>query len=133
MLPGLVERSLERGWKAVIHAGSAERVEALTQHLWTFRDDSFLAHGTKADGHASAQPIYLTDEDDNPNGAEVLFLVDGATRADISAFERSVYIFDGRDADAVEAARKAWAQAVKDGHEVTYWRQSAEGRWEKAN
>jgi DNA polymerase-3 subunit chi len=35
VLPSLVEKTLERGWRAVVQAGSEERVEAL---------DSLLCH-----------------------------------------------------------------------------------------
>ena len=78
VLPTLLERSLERGWRVVVQAASEERVEALDAHLWTFRDDSFLPHGTWRESEASQQPILLTVSDDNPNGAKVRFLLDGA-------------------------------------------------------
>jgi DNA polymerase-3 subunit chi len=132
VLPGLIERSLERGWRVVVQAGSSERVEALSQHFWTYRDDSFLPHGTLADGHEDGQPVFLTDREDNPNGAQVLFLVDGARRDDLSTFERSVYIFDGRDEQAVAMARSAWKTAQDKGGNVTYWRQNSAGRWEQS-
>ena len=73
-LPGLLQRSLERGWRVVVKVGSEERLEALNAHLWSFDDASFLPHGAAADGHAEAQPIWLTTGDDNPNGATVRFL-----------------------------------------------------------
>src|SRR5919205_246230 len=50
VLPNLLERSLERGWRIVVQAASDERVEALDAHLWTYRDDAFLPHGTDRDG-----------------------------------------------------------------------------------
>src|SRR5215470_14552801 len=102
VLPNLVERTLERGWRAVVQAGSEERVEALDTLLWTYREDSFLPHGTRRDGSPEAQPVFLTTGEDNPNGATVRFLVDGAQAADVAAYERVVYLFDGRDGNAVE-------------------------------
>jgi DNA polymerase-3 subunit chi len=131
VLPSLVERTLERGWRAVVQAGSEERVEALDMALWTWRDDSFLPHGTKRDGNPAVQPVYLTTEEDNPNGATVRFLVDGAETGDLSPYARVVYLFEGRDASAVARAREQWRSAKQAGCEVTYWQQSPEGRWEK--
>src|SRR5215470_10463548 len=93
VLPSLLEKTLERGWRAVVQAGSEERVEALDQHLWTYREDSFLPHGSKRDGNSAEQPIYLTSEDANPNGAHVRFLVDGAQCAAFSGYERIVLLF----------------------------------------
>jgi DNA polymerase III subunit chi len=131
VLPSLVERTLERGWRAVVQAGSEERVEALDTLLWTYREDSFLPHGTRRDGNVAAQPIYLTSNDDNPNGAGVRFMVDGAETSELSRYDRVVYLFDGRDTAAVAQARVHWKAAKEAGCEVTYWQQSNEGRWEK--
>ena len=130
-LPALVERTLQRGWRAVIQAGSDERVEALDTLLWTYTDDSFLPHGTKNDGRAAEQPVYLTTEDTNPNGAAVRFLVDGAEISSFSGYERVVFMFDGRDPAALEHARAQWKAAKAANCDVTYWQQSPEGRWVK--
>ena len=136
VLPGLLEKTLERGWKALVRAGSEDRVAALDSHLWTYREESFLAHGQAREPHAAEQPILLTTADTNPNNAEALFLVDGAEPANWSAPEmakaaRIVLIFDGRDPQALDAAREQWKQAKANGHEVTYWQQAASGKWEK--
>ncbi|HTO82001.1 MAG TPA: DNA polymerase III subunit chi, partial [Methylomirabilota bacterium] len=77
-LPPMLEKTLERGQRAVVVAGSPERVEHLTGHLWTYSERGFLPHGSARDGHADRQPVWLTAEDENPNGAQVLFLADGA-------------------------------------------------------
>jgi DNA polymerase-3 subunit chi len=131
VLPGLVERTLERGWRAVVQVGSQERLEALDTHLWTYRDDSFLPHGTKRDGPAALQPVLLTTAEDNPNGAAVRFLVDGAALSRFAGYLRVVIIFDGADQPAVEAARAQWKAARTEGCAVTYWQQTEAGRWEK--
>jgi DNA polymerase-3 subunit chi len=136
VLPGLLERTREREWRALLRVGSAERMEALDSHLWTYSEQTFLAHGTAAEGHASRQPIYLTTEEENPNHAQVLFLVGGAVPADwqapaLSEFQRIVLLFDGRDPETLNAARAAWRSAKEAGHEVTYWKESPSGKWEK--
>jgi len=130
VLPGLLEKTLARGWRAVVRAGSRERVEALDTHLWTYRETSFLPHAAGGDGER--EKIWLTAGDDVPNAANVLFLVDGAPAAvgSLGAYERCVMIFDGRDEDAARA-RMFWKDAVKAGHQATYWKQSHEGRWQK--
>jgi DNA polymerase-3 subunit chi len=131
VLPQLIERTLGRGWRAVVQAGSEERVAALDTLLWTYAEDSFLPHGTRRDGNAAAQPVYLTAGEANPNAAAVRFLVDGAEIGDLTGYERIVYLFDGRDAAAVARAREQWKAARDAGCEATYWQQSPEGKWEK--
>ena len=132
VLPSLLERCLERGWRVVVQASSDERVEALDAHLWTYRDDGFLPHGTAREGEAASQPILITSSDHNPNGASVRFLIDGvAVPADAAAYARIVLMFDGEDEDAVAAARTRWSEAKTQGFEVTYWRPDDQGRWVK--
>ena len=131
VLPTLLERSLERGWRAAVQATSEERVEALDTLLWTYREESFLAHGTARNGHVEAHPIYLTSGGDNPNGAQVRFLVDGAELDDASPYTRVVYMFDGRDEAAVAQARAEWQKAKAHGFSVSYWQQDSEGRWQQ--
>ncbi len=131
VLPVLLERTLERGWRAVVQCGSAERLDALDSGLWTYRDDSFLPHGMAEDGPGELQPIYLTAGDDNPNGANVRFFVDGAVPVGFQGYDRVVYLFDGGDTSAVEQARADWKRARSAGVEVTYWQQASSGRWEK--
>lgn len=132
VLPTLVEKSLERGWRVVVQSSSEERVEALDAHLWTFTDDSFLPHGTWREAEAREQPVLLTVNDDNPNGATVRFLIDGAgIPADASAYARLVLLFDGNDADAVDAARTRWSEAKAQGFDVTYWQPDEQGRWQR--
>src|SRR3974390_2013333 len=78
VLPPLLEKSLERGWRGVVPSTSQERTAAPGAHLGTSRDDSFLPHATWRVGDAEDQPIILAIEDGNPNGANVRFLIDNA-------------------------------------------------------
>jgi DNA polymerase III subunit chi len=132
VLPQLLEKSLERGWRVVVQAASDERVDALDAHLWTWRDDSFLAHGSDREAEAALQPVLLTAQDHNPNGASVRFLIDGApVPADAASYQRIVLLFDGEDDDAVAAARTRWTEAKAQGFEATYWQADENGRWQK--
>lgn len=128
-LPPLLEKSLQRGWRALVRGGSPERLDELDAVLWTYRDHSFLPHAREGD--PKRQPVWLTSEGGNPNGAQVLFLLDGAEPGDISGFERACLMFDGRDEAALELARSRWKQAKADGIIASYWRESAGGKWEK--
>lgn len=129
-LPELLEKVVERGMKAVVRAGDDGRVKALNDLLWTYRKDAFLPHGCFEDGHVALQPIWLTTGDDNPAAARVLLLVDGVAASDLEGYDRCLDLFDGRDEDAVAAARGRWRAARSAGHSVTYWKQGERG-WEK--
>lgn len=131
VLPGLLEKTLARGWRAVVQAATEERLDAVDLALWTYADDSFLPHGNTRTGFASEQPIFLTTGDDNPNDAGVRFLVDGAEAPKFEGVDRLVFLFDGHDEDAVTSARRQWKAAKAAGCQVTYWQQSPAGRWEQ--
>ena len=132
VLPVLLEKSLERGWRVVIHTTLEERVDALDGHLWTFRDDSFLPHGTFREATAADQPVLLTAGDDNPNGATVRVLIDRAPIPEnASDYQRVVVLFDGSDEDAVGEAREAWQAVKARGFDPTYWRAGADSRWQR--
>jgi len=129
-LPKLLERARGHGHPVVVRCGSTERVAQLDAILWTYEEASFLSHGSARDGDAANQPIWLTDRDENPNGATMLVLVDGVEAGDLSSFARCADMFDGNDDSAVAAARDRWRRAREAGHDLTYWQQTGAG-WER--
>lgn len=130
VLPELLEKTLGRGWKALVRTGEVERIEHLDSWLWSYRDDSFLPHGTDHEPLADRQPVLLTTKQENPNGAEALFLIDGAEPGDLSPHTRCIVLFDGRDEAALAGARARWKTFKGQGLPVSYWRQVERG-WEK--
>lgn len=134
VLPGLIEKTLERGWRAVIRCDSAERADALDTLLWTYDDASFLPHAQRGDGDPAQQPVLITVEEANANAANVLFLVGGATPPswnEKNELTRIVLMFDGRDPAMLSSARASWKDAKAAGHEATYWKEMPSGKFEK--
>lgn len=131
VLPKLLEKTRDLNKRAVVMAGSAERIKALDALLWSYDPDSWLPHGGAEVGHADRQPIWLTTRDENPNRAVFLFLTDGTDSQAIDGYERCFDLFDGRDDSAVAAARKRWATRRDAGHQLSYYQQTERGNWEK--
>ena len=133
VLPKLLEKAYGTAKRAVVRVGNEERVEFLNSWLWSYEDQSFLPHGSKKDGVADKQPIWLTAGVDNPNNAEFLFLVDGASAEleEISNFERVFNIFDGNSKETLEKARAFWKELKNNGSEIFYWQQNPNGAWEQ--
>lgn len=130
-LPKLLEKTLQVEKRAVVQVGSSERADALANELWTYQPDSWLPHGTAKDGHAERQPIWITPDQENPNGAQFVFLCDSAERGDLDSFERCFVVFDGKSDQAVQLARGQWKTFKDAGHDLTYWQQTDTGGWEK--
>lgn len=132
VLPGLLEKTRERGWRALVRAADTRLLDEIDERLWTWRDESFLAHGRANAPDAARQPILLSESDENPNAAQALFILDGSELGDTKGFERCFIIFDGQDESALTGARVRWKTLKDQGANLAYWKQSAEGRWEKA-
>jgi DNA polymerase III subunit chi len=130
-LPQLLEKIHGSGARAVVMAGSDERVDALNAALWTYDPASFLPHGAARDGNEAAQPIWLTATDENPNQSKFLVLTDGASSDHVGDYERCFEMFDGHDDQALAAARTSWKIYRDAGHELTYWQQTETGGWQK--
>ena len=136
-LPILLEKAIGRGLRIAVQLGAAERVEAIDAVLWTYREDSFLPHGTARDGDAQMQAVYLTTGDENANGATMRIFADGARAFDAVSsgaaadYERLILMFDGNDDDAVAAAREQWKLFKSAEYTLSYWQQNENGGWEK--
>lgn len=131
-LPSLVEKSVARGWRAAVQSSSEGVRDHLDAHLWTWRPDSFLAHGRDDGERPEDQPILLTVKGENRNGAKIRFLVDGAEPPpDLAAYDRIVVMFDGLNEEAVGTARSQWKALKANGHDLTYWQQGDDGRWQR--
>tara|TARA_B110000014_G_C19793801_1_gene412452 strand:- start:28 stop:489 length:462 start_codon:yes stop_codon:yes gene_type:complete len=132
VLPSMLERAVSRDKKRVmVLAGSVERVEYLSNYLWIYSDKGFLPHGSKEDGRPEMQPIWITDSGENINEANLLFLVDGGFIDSVKDFDLVCNIFDSRDSNALSLARKYWDHYQKHQHELTYWQQTIDGKWQK--
>lgn len=133
VLPKLLEKAYNTNKKIVIKIGNQERVEFINGLLWSYSETSFIPHGSKKDGFAEQQPIWLTSDDNNPNNAEFLFLVDGA-KIDLSKpleFQRIFNIFDGNMEDSLQQAREFWKELKTAQAELFYWQQNNSGIWQQ--
>ena len=116
----------------MVQASSEERVDSLDNHLWTYRDDSFLPHATWRVADPAGEPILLTHLEDNPNASTVRFLIEEAPLPDQGdAYERVVVIFNGDDDESVKQARAMWAESRSRGWVVTYWQTDELDRWQR--
>lgn len=133
VLPKLLEKAYASKQKILVKVGTDERVEFINSHLWTYEDASFLPHGTKKDGNASLQPIWITAGDDNPNDAEILFLVDGAEveLSKLPNIKRILNIFDGNSETDLQRARRMWKDFKAQDFEIYYWQQDDTNRWQQ--
>jgi DNA polymerase III subunit chi len=131
VLPSLLEKTRERGWRAVVQARSEAQSRQLDDWLWTYSEQSFLPHGLAQEATAARMPIVLTHGMDNPNRADVRFLLDGAVAEGAQGYRRCVHLFDGSDAEVLRQMRSEWKRVKALGLQLTYWQHNEAGRWER--
>jgi len=132
-LPKLVLKAYETGKNIKITVGNELRVDSINTLLWTFDEESFIAHGTKKDGMSEMQPVYISADDDIPNNATFLFLADGADLSveNIHSFDRIFYLFDGHNENELAKARSVWKMCTQENMERHYWQQNTQAKWEE--
>jgi DNA polymerase-3 subunit chi len=130
-LPAILSKALDAGHRILVKCPTEPQATKISDHLWTYKQDAFLPHGTAKEGFAADQPIFLTAGNDNPNGAGVLVLTGGTTSDDVTSYSMLCEMLDGHDGDAVAAARERWKTYKEAGHTVTYYQQTPTGGWGK--
>lgn len=133
LLPRLLQACLEHQWRALVQTASPQQSAAWDEWLWTYAPNSFLPHGRADAKHAADQPICISHDEAAPNGAQVLFLLDGSARANADRFQRCVYVFEDAGADSPLRARMeaAWRQHHAAGAAPVWW-QRVRGRWQQS-
>lgn len=131
ILPTLVERALARFGKVTIQCVSKEQRDSIDMHLWVYADESFIGHGTECDQYANLQPVFLTIGQENPNDSKIRFLTEGAVCSNIDSYQRLVVLFDARNDEQLNFARAQWKKYKMENHNLTYWQQTEDLRWEK--
>lgn len=129
-LPALINKALQNNHKIIIKAANQNDLDKLNEHLWAYSPNSFIPHGSAKDGHAESQPVYLTLKDENPNGADVLILTQGAQCENLKDYALVCEMLDGHNQDHIENARSRWKTYKEDGLEISYWQQGPQGGWE---
>ncbi len=130
-LPQLLAKIYSMDMKIVVKFTSKERVQYFDNLLWTYAPDSFLPHSFGDDQNKEKQPIWLTDIDENPNGATILILADGANSDEISKYDICCKIFNGQNPEELKLARSCWQEYKNTGYKTTYYQQNDRGVWEK--
>ena len=126
----LAHKTVTSGHKLLILA-QKDCHAAISEKLWSFRPDSFLAHAADEDQGCEYAQIWLTsDVAVNQIDARFLALTAGLEPPEVQKYDRVFYLFDGTIESAVSAARDSWKRwsGVNDVI-CRYFAQDEQGRW----
>ena len=132
VVPLIARATRAAGERLLVVSGDGDALERIDHALWDRLPEAVLAHGRADQPHAERQPVLLSESGENLNGAQALFILDGAELGQTEAFERCFILFDGRDETALNGARARWKALKAANADLAYWRQDADGRWERA-
>ncbi|MAC79183.1 MAG: DNA polymerase III subunit chi [Rhodobacteraceae bacterium] len=132
VLPMLLDRALQAGWRIAVRGTDARRMSWLDEKLWQGPEEHFLPHGLAGGPHDALQPVLLTADRQDLAGFACAMSVDGADIApdEVAQLQRACILFDGLDGQAVQHARGQWKALTVAGCKAQYWSEES-GRWEK--
>ena len=126
----LAHKTVTSGHKLLILA-QKDCHAAISERLWSFQPDSFLAHAADEDqGHEYAQIWLTSDVAANQIDARFLALTAGLEPPEVQKFDRVFHLFDGTSETTVSAARDSWKRWSRaDDVTCRYFAQDDQGRW----
>lgn len=130
VLPDLLEKTLAKGWRALVKLPQ-DKLAEMDDHLWTFRDDSFLPHGQDNEPMADWQPVLLSADLNTAKGFDAIFLLGGADIDEVQEASRIMVMINGRSEAEIMLERKRWKALKETGATLSYYQQNGQGRWEK--
>lgn len=111
----LAQAAWDKGKRLIVRCEDTHQAKALDDHLWTYRDESFVPHEV-SDGalHDTRARIVLTTGDVAPIEPDILLQLAPAERAFAERFGHVIDLVDHRDDARLTASRqryKAWTEA----------------------
>ena len=130
ILPGLLEKTQQKGWRALVKLPEA-KLKEVDDYLWAYKDDSFLPHGRDDEPMAEQQPITLSASTQTAEGHQAVFLLGGTDIPDMKGVERCMVMINGRSEADVTRERQRWKTLKETGVSLSYYQQNDRGSWEK--
>jgi DNA polymerase-3 subunit chi len=128
-VPKLMEKALAANSRVVMLLDSEPSLKRMSDALWTSSQEGFLPHGEARDKQAAEHPIVLALEEANPNGAEILCVLNGSVPASAGSYAKVLDVFDGGDDAETLAARVRWKSYKEQGFALQYVKQQPGGGW----
>jgi len=130
-LPLILEKAYGAKYRALVIMQDEKEAERMSSLLWSYKQSSFLPHGSKKDGKAEQHPVWISDKDENVNQSNALILSQGRTSEKVSDYDLVCEMLNGHSDQEVNDARSRWKQYQDAGYDITYWFQNENGGWEK--
>ena len=129
-VPDILGKALAKDIRVLLKLPNEQRRNHYDDWLWRFNAESFLPHAQDGDPQPALHPVWLSVNDEAPNGATMAFVIEGAELPAFDKFSLICMLFDSENEDRLKQARERWAALKQqDNIKLTYWKQSEDGRW----
>ncbi len=133
VVPPLVVKARSAGLRLLLRSNDAVLLALIDERLWSFQPSSFVPHGSAASlppERVASQPVLLDSAFPPANAADCLMQLGGDIPDALNGLARVLYLFGEAELDT---ARARWRRIRQDAAlRATYWRETDEGRFEKA-
>jgi DNA polymerase IIIc chi subunit len=130
----LLTKLIEAKNKILIYSDNEEKMRNLDKELWTFKKISFIPHLLNTDDNASFTPIVITNELNNINNANVLFLSKYLEDSNfINGFDKIVYFFTIKNAVSIKEAQDSWKKYEEQRYPLKFMIKEGDIGMEKNN
>lgn len=133
VVPSLVVKARAAGLRLLVRSEDAALLALLDERLWAFNPCSFVAHGLVGSlppARVASQPVLLDGAYPPANAADCLMQLGGDVPDVLSGLARVLYLFGEADLDVARARWRLIRQS--EALKATYWRETDDGRFEKA-
>lgn len=129
-LVDIVNKAWKKGTKLCLMAHDPNHAQWLDDLLWRQPNDVFLPHGLWNGLDPERQPILISPEPDQRNGATLILLATPKLLRNPEKFDLVIDFVNGKSPNDLAASRQRYRHYRDLGCTMEYWAQSLQG-WQK--
>lgn len=133
VLVGVLEKAWTRKMLICLLAHDTTHAQALDDLLWRVPHGGFLPHGQWNRPDPERQPILISLEPDERNGASVIVLTTPRLLPDPARFDLVIDFVCGQDPMTLAESRKRYRHYKDLACNMEYWTKTPQGKWQRVN
>jgi DNA polymerase III subunit chi len=130
---GILSKAYQKGVKTTLLTPGPDPSRYWDSLLWRNPVDSFLPHGIGSGPDPEKQPILITEQPDDTNGATLIVLVTPRIVESPKQYDMVIDFVDGSSPKALADSRNRYKQYRDQGCKLEYWIQNPDKKWSLKN
>ncbi len=128
----IMSKMLKENIRTIIYCNEQSEADRIDDKFWKLGHTSFLPHGSYRDARPEDQPVYITNKEENPNGATSLVFYGVPSNTFISSFEKTITIYNMQDLNLMKLAQERYRQlkGFVDVELICHMKQGQSASWQ---